>query len=95
MSFDFSPMKNLSNVQASHKSCDGGAGNTGYFRRDNNEEENEFKFFTKDLGQDSFVKSKIPEKEEENVSFFILFLKFIEDLIDKLTNFFSQKFKKI
>ena len=31
MSFDFSPNINLSNVQASHKTTDGGGGNTAIF----------------------------------------------------------------
>ena len=39
MSFDFGPMQNLSNVQASSKSTPGGGGNTGYFQRGKKEED--------------------------------------------------------
>ena len=39
MSFNFGPMQNLSNVQASHKSTPGGGGNTGYFKRGQKDEE--------------------------------------------------------
>ena len=56
MSFDINfSTKNLSNVQASAKSQDGGAGNTGYFSRD--KEENLGLHFAKDWENDSFEKS--------------------------------------
>ena len=54
MSFDLGPIsKNLSNVQASSKTTDGGGGNTGYFQRGRKEEEiNAGK--VKDYPEDSF-----------------------------------------
>ena len=39
MSFNFGPMQNLSNVQASSKSTPGGGGNTGYFQRGKKDED--------------------------------------------------------
>ena len=59
MSFDFGPMQNLSNVQASSKTTQGGGGNTGYFRRGKKEEEEVDLGFAKDYPEDSF------EKEED------------------------------
>ncbi len=82
MSFDMNLVgsKNLSNVQASAKSQDGGAGNTGYFMRG---EEEDIGFCFKDQGADIFEKSSDVETEEEE-SFLTLFLRFIEDLINKI-----------
>ena len=54
MSFDFGPMQNLSNVQASSKSTPGGGGNTGYFKRGKKDEENVNLGFAKDYPEDSF-----------------------------------------
>ena len=51
MSFDFGPMQNLSNVQASHKSTPGGGGNTGYFKRGQKEEEDVDLGFAKDYSE--------------------------------------------
>ena len=49
MSFDVSPNVNLTNVQASHKSTDGGGGNTGYFQRGESEEESQALFKKEDI----------------------------------------------
>ena len=54
MSFDFGPMQNLSNVQASHKSTPGGGGNTGYFKRGKGQKEEENFYFNEDSKEDSF-----------------------------------------
>lgn len=87
MSFDMNLVgsKNLSNVQASAKSQDGGAGNTGYFMRG---EEEDIGFRFKDQGSDIFEKSNAVEDEEEE-SFLTLFLRFIESLIDKIKALFN------
>lgn len=88
MSFDINPpSRNLSNVQASHKSSDGGAGNTGYFQREQ-KEENEFKLeFAKDTGIDSFEKTKKDEEPEENL--LDIFFNFISSIIDSIKKFFG------
>ena len=93
MSFDIiPPSKNLSNVQASYKSCDGGAGNTGYFKRQT-QEENEINLKFLNNNSDLFVKSD--SFEEEETSFLLLFLKFLSDLIDKIVDFFQKKLNKV
>ncbi len=88
MSFDMNLVssKNLTNVQASAKSQDGGAGNTGYFMRG---EEEDVGLRFKDQGTDIFEKTKVVEQEEEE-SFLALFLKFIEDLIETIKKFFKK-----
>ena len=75
MSFDMNLVtsRNLSNIQASAKSQDGGAGNTGYFMRGEAEEDIGLCF--KDTGLDFFDKPKPAEVEEE--SLLTLFLRFI------------------
>ncbi len=87
MSFDFSPIGNLSNVQKSSKPTDGGGGNTGYFQRGNEEEEANLAF-KKDYPQDSFEKVDLNDIEEnpqtEEAGFF-----------SKLIAFFKKFFKKI
>ena len=88
MSFDMNLIsQNFSNVQASAKSQDGGAGNTGYFMREQNEEDVGLRF--KDTGSDFFQKSNATEEEEET-SLLVLFLRFIEELIDKIKAFFKS-----
>ena len=91
MSFEMNLIgKNLSNVQASAKSQDGGAGNTGYFMRGQKEEDLGLRF--KDYGTDIFDKSEL--QEEEETSFLDIFLKFIEKLINKIKAFFNFSNKK-
>lgn len=89
MSFDmnFVTSKNLSNIQASAKSQDGGAGNTGYFMRGDSEEDIGFHF--KDTGVDFFDKSKEIDCEDE-LDLLTLFLRFIEKLIDKIKKIFKK-----
>ena len=88
MSFEMNLVsKNLSNVQASAKSQDGGAGNTGYFMRGQKEEDIGLKF--KDTGTDIFDKSEQVQEEDEQ-SLLDLFFKFIEDLIDKIKKLFIR-----
>ena len=94
MSFDMNLVsRNLSNVQASSKSQDGGAGNTGYFMRGKDEEDTGFHF--KDTGVDYFDKKTTAiEEEEDETGFLELFLRFIEELIAKIKailNFGSKK----
>ena len=82
MSFDMNLIsKNLTNVQASAKSQDGGAGNTGYFMRGQQEEDIGLRF--KDCGSDIFDKS-FKEEEDEEVSLLSLILNFIENIIKKI-----------
>ena len=94
MAFDLTPLsKNLSNVQASAKTTDGGAGNTGYFSQENNEE-NEF-HFKRDYEPDSFMKSqKVELLQEDDVSISRIILDFIEKIIDKISNFIEKLFLK-
>ncbi len=88
MSFEMNLVsKNLSNVQASSKSQDGGAGNTGYFMRGQKEEDIGLRF--KDSGADFFDKSEKIQEEDEQ-SFLDLLLKFIEDLIGKIKKIFVK-----
>ncbi len=89
MSFDMNlaGMKNLSNVQASSKSQDGGAGNTGYFMRGEQDEEIGLRF--KDMGSDSFEKAKV-EIDDEETDFLTMFLRFIEGIIDKIKKLFKK-----
>ena len=88
MSFDMNLVtKNLSNIQASAKSQDGGAGNTGYFMRGRQEEDIGLRF--KEYGADIFDKSDLKEDEEET-TLLELFLRFIEQLINKIKTFFKK-----
>lgn len=86
MSFDINPNRNLSNVQASHKSTDGGAGNTGYFQREQKEEAS-FEF-AKDYPKDSFIK-------EEDIVFEDSEMESILDLIKNLFKNFIDAVKKL
>ena len=90
MSFDtnLSLSRNLSNIQASAKSQDGGAGNTGYFMREEQDENVGLRF--KDTGIDFFDKSKPIEKEDDDIDLLAMFLRFIEKLIDKIKKLFSH-----
>ena len=66
MSFDFGPMQNLSNVQASHKSCAGGGGNTGYFQRGAKDEDDALlNFATEEYPPDSFEHIELDLEEEK------------------------------
>ena len=88
MSFDINPPgRNLSNVQASAKSQDGGAGNTGYFMRGEQDEDLGIRF--KESQPDSFEKSTEVEEEDDD-SLMDLFLKFIESIIEKIKSFFKK-----
>lgn len=81
MSFDFGPMNNLSNVQASAKTCAGGGGNTGYFQRGKQEEEEPDIGFAKDYPEDSFEKDvQLDDVQEQGILEIIkgLILDFIE-----------------
>ena len=89
MSFDINPpSKNLSNIQASAKSQDGGAGNTGYFMRGESDEDLGLRF--KESKGDLFEKNE-KSVEEDDESFLDLFFKFIENLIEKIKAFFIKK----
>ncbi len=89
MSFDFGPMQNLSNVQASAKSCAGGGGNTGYFQRGKKEEEEINLGFAKDYPEDSFVKETDLMDENEQ-SFWEVLKQAILDFISTLKAFFTK-----
>lgn len=66
MSFDFGPMQNLSNVQASHKSCAGGGGNTGYFQRGKKDEDEALlNFNTEEYPPDSFEHMELDLEEKK------------------------------
>jgi len=95
MSFDITPPNNnLSNIQASSKPTDGGAGNTGYFAQGKKKKE-EKKYgitFQTESELDSFQKSskeqneqKEPELEETG---------FFKSIINFFKNFFSSKENK-
>ncbi len=88
MSFEMNLVsKNLSNVQASAKSQDGGSGNTGYFMRG---EEEDVGIHFKELGPDVFEKKSEVEEEVEE-SFLTLFLRFIEEIVNKIKLLFQRK----
>ena len=95
MSFDINPPnKNLSNIQASSKTSDGGAGNTGYFQRGQKSKEEEKKFgitFSAESELDSFEHENSKEEQiEEQESF--SFVRFIEIIISKIKNFIFSIF---
>lgn len=92
MSFDFSPMQKLSNVQASSKTTSGGGGNTGYFKREQNEEENSLGF-AREYPDDSFEKTEIIE-ENENENFWILIKGLFLELFEGIKNFFNSVLRK-
>lgn len=90
MSFGINPpSRNLSNVQASSKSQDGGAGNTGYFRRENTKEEVELNF-SKNYSEDSFVKQ---DKTQTQQGLLELIKKLFLQLLDLLSELFVKKAK--
>lgn len=90
MSFDFGPMQNLSNVQASAKSCAGGGGNTGYFQRGKKEEEEVNLGFAKDYPEDSFT--RIEDLVDENEpSLWESFKKKVLEIIEKIKALFKKK----
>ena len=91
MSFDITPpQRNLSNVQASQGSCPGGGGNTGYFRRDKKEDEEEVTY-TKDIPEDTFQKYDDLFPTEETEGFFSILGKFFKSIFNKIKNIFSKK----
>lgn len=89
MSFDINASKNLTNVQASAKSCPGGGGNTGYFQRGNDEDEPQLRF-KKDYPEDSFEKQDYFD-EIQDQSFLTIFKNLIMDLIDFIKSFFNPQ----
>ncbi len=92
MSFDFNPMGNLSNVQASHKSCAGGGGNTGYFQRGKKEEKEEEIDFSsaKDYPDDSFEKENDIEEEIQSQSFTDIIKNLFLDLFENIKRIFKK-----
>lgn len=88
MSFDFNPIGNLSNVQASAKSQEGGGGNTGYFRRGSKEEEADLGF-AKDYPEDSFEHEGTLD-EIQNQSFLDIVKNLFLDFIEAVKGFFSK-----
>ena len=86
MSFDINSSRNLSNVQASSKTTGGGAGNTGYFQREENEEET--LEFAKDYPEDTFEKQEEETVEEDSLISIIKNL--ILDFIASIKNFFTK-----
>lgn len=90
MSFDFSPNVNLTNVQASHKSTDGGAGNTGYFQRGTDDTSQSL--FKKEELFDTFSSSGKSElNNEEDLTFFELIKKYICLLIKTIKSALNIK----
>ena len=88
MSFEINPNRNLSNVQASHKSTDGGAGNTGYFQRGEEEEIN--LGFAKDYPNDSFSKEDVVFEEEDSESLLDFLKKLFKDIINSIKKLFKK-----
>jgi len=89
VSFNFGPMQNLSNVQASHKSTSGGGGNTGYFQRGKKEEEDVNLGFAKDYPEDSFESSDILE-ENQDQSFLDIIKGIFLDFIEAIKGLFKK-----
>ena len=89
MSFNFGPMNNLTNVQASHKSTAGGGGNTGYFRRGKSEEEDVDLGFAKDYPDDSFEHEGTLD-EIQNQSFWDIIKGVFSDLIEAIKSLFTK-----
>ena len=91
MSFDFNPISsNFSNVQASAKSCPGGGGNTGYFQR-NGEKDDNILEFSKDYPDDSFEHVELGDIEEKDAGFLEIVKKFLVKLIAKIRHRFRKK----
>lgn len=91
MSFDITPPnKNLSNVQASAKSCAGGGGNTGYFRRDGGSESEQSKHQNEELF-DTFERDDVVLDEEQDIGLWTSFLRYIEKFVNYIKNFFISK----
>ena len=90
MSFNFGPMQNLSNVQASHKSTPGGGGNTGYFQRGKKEEEDVNLGFAKDYPEDSFESEGTLEEIQEQ-SFLDIIKNLITDILEAIKTAFVGK----
>lgn len=88
MSFDINPSRNLSNVQASSKTSDGGAGNTGYFQRGQSEDE-ELLGFAKEYPSDSFERVELPEPEDNDS-----LMDVIKELFASILNFLKSLFVK-
>ena len=89
MSFNFNPMQNLSNVQASAKSCAGGGGNTGYFKRGKAQEDEELDFKTKDYPDDSY-ESEGSLDEIQSQSFIDIIKNLFLDFFESIKNFFTK-----
>ena len=90
MSFDFGPMQNLSNVQASAKTCAGGGGNTGYFSRNGEKEEEKIDFSSaKDYPDDSFERQGTLD-EIQNQTFLDIIKNILMDLIEAIKGLFSK-----
>ncbi len=85
MSFDMGPMGNLSNVQKSAKTMDGGGGNTGYFSRRGEEGEENIVEFAKDYPKDSFERVTLDEINGSDD----------KGLLSKLIAFLKKILKKI
>ena len=88
MSFEINPSRNLSNVQASHKSTDGGAGNTGYFQRGEEEEIN--LGFAKDYPNDSFSKEDIVFEDDDPEDLLDFLKRIFKDLINSIKKLFKK-----
>ena len=88
MSFDFNPIGNLSNVQASSKTTEGGGGNTGYFQRGKSEEEVDLGF-ARDYPEDSFEHQGTLD-EIQNQSFLDIIKNLFLDLIEAVKGFFTK-----
>ncbi len=93
MTFNFNPLsslnQNLTNVQKSSKTSDGGAGNTGYFARGKNEqEEQQIIFETDDYPKDTFEYEKEEKVESDGL------LSILKKLVLKLKKAFLKLFKK-
>jgi hypothetical protein len=89
MSFDFGPMQNLSNVQASAKSCAGGGGNTGYFSRGQASGEESDLGFAKDYPEDSFEHEGSLD-EIQNQTFIDIIKNLFLDFIEMIKGFFAK-----
>lgn len=90
MSFDFGPMQNLSNVQASHKSCAGGGGNTGYFQRGKKDEDEALlNFNTEEYPPDSFEHMEL-DLEEEKKDFWTSVKLFFKKIFSALKRLISK-----
>ncbi len=96
MSFDFDPNINLSNVQASHKPTDGGGGNTGYFQRNTEENEETSFHFRNNNECDSFnlsMDSIIDEEKNDEDGIFDKIINFIKKILEKIKTILKQNKK--